>query len=130
MIAFDRELGQFYARALVAIARADGVIDAGQGARLERCLTARLNEPVALAELLFEPPLRVSELPAIFESGQLAQGPFRSTQIDRREIAEMFLADALVVVGDALEAKVEVVLVRIAKALGLSPADIAKALGR
>ena len=131
MVGFDPELSQFYARALLAVARADGEIDAGQGARLERVLSARLNSPVSFADLLLDKPLRTAEVDAIIDGAEYSMGPFRGTQIvDREELGAMFIQDALVVVGESLDVKSEAMLVRIARAFGLKPPTIAKALGR
>lgn len=129
MIAFDDEVRRFYARALVAVARADGEINASEGQRLEHTLTARFGEPVSLTDLLLERPLLSREAVGLRTTGELAMGPFRSMQLDRNELAEMFVVDAVAVAGDCLETSVEVVIVRIARALGMTSEEARASIG-
>src|SRR3954471_3287612 len=90
MMPFDDDLAQVYGRALIAIARADGEIDAEEGERLERVLQTRTRQPVSLEDLLFEPSLRAEELVAMLEGN-----PFRGNGFHPRDIGRLLIADAV-----------------------------------
>ena len=91
---FDSDLGTTYARALLAIARADSEISPEEGEQLAACIAARCEEPPSLADLLFEPTLTVDELAQTFRNAT-AGGPFRSTPIDPVDVAEALVTDAV-----------------------------------
>ena len=58
----DSALGHLFARALVAIARADDEIGAEEGLRLQQRLAHRVAAPIALDDLLLADPLEPHRL--------------------------------------------------------------------
>jgi hypothetical protein len=114
----DRELGVLYARALVAIARADHAIESEEGERLAERISMRCGMPFRIEDLLLEPPLSPEQL-----ADQLAarDGPFRSTVTSPRQLAEALVTDGMAIIlakGHATEAEADR-LWRFADALGL-----------
>jgi hypothetical protein len=115
----DRELGLQYARALVAIARADHAIELEEGRRLVERLRVRCSVPVHLEDLLLEPPLSPEQLAQQVSD---RDGPFRSAQIHPRELGAALIEDGVAIMlskGHATEAEADR-LWRFAEALGVS----------
>jgi len=91
-----RDIGQasLYARALVAIARADDHIGRDEGLRLTTCIAERTQAPVRIDDLLLTEPL---------EPGQVARDlwatstPFRSSGVDSNDLARAIVVDAIAV---------------------------------
>lgn len=115
----DRELALLYARALVAIARADHAIELEEGERLVQRLAARCTVPLRLEDLLLEPPLSPEQL-----GEQIAHrdGPFRSAQAHPREVGAALVEDGVKIMlakGHATETEADR-LWRFAEALGVS----------
>jgi hypothetical protein len=115
----DFALGHLFARALVAIARADDEIGAEEGERLAQRIALRVAGPISLDELLLAEPLDPHRLA---ESLRGAAGPFRNAWLHPGELAALIVTDGLAVVaakgyvseGEARE------IVRFASALGCS----------
>lgn len=116
----DRELGLLYARALVAIARADHSIEFEEGLRLAERIAARCSVPLRLEDLLLEPPLSPEQL--VQQLGS-TDGPFRSAStVHPRELAAVLVRDGVAIMlakGHATEVEADR-LWRFAEALGLS----------
>ncbi|MBA3394541.1 MAG: hypothetical protein H0T89_17985 [Deltaproteobacteria bacterium] len=120
---FDIGLAQIYARAVLAIARADHELGLEEGLRIERLLEARSGRPVALDDLLLDEPLEPAELVALMRAHA---GPFRGNSVHPGELAAMIVMDAIAVVlakgyvseGEARE------LLRFAVALGCSVDEV------
>jgi len=115
---FDNALGQLFARALVAIARADDQIGLEVGLRLHERIERRIG-PVALDDLLLAEPLEPHRLA---ESLRVSSAPFRNASIHPGELAVMIITDGIAVVrakGYVSEAEAHVI-VRFAAALGCS----------
>jgi hypothetical protein len=114
----DRELALLYARALVAIARADHAIQFEEGLRLEERIAQRCAAPLRLEDVLLDPPLSPDQLADQCES---THGPFRGTPVDRTELATALVQDGIAIMlakGHATEAEAAR-LWRFAEALGL-----------
>jgi uncharacterized tellurite resistance protein B-like protein len=125
----DIALGHLFARALVAIARADDEIGLEEGARLEQRIADRVAGPISLDELLLAEPLEPHRLA---EAMRGSAGPFRTAWLHPGEFAEMIVADGITVVlakGYVSEAEARV-LVRFASALGCSRDQIRALCGR
>jgi hypothetical protein len=115
----DAGLGHLYARALVAIARADDQIGLEAGLRLQQRIALRVRGPISLDELLLAEPLEPHRLA---ESLRASTGPFRNAGLHPGELAVMIVTDAIAVVlakGYVSEAEAGVI-VRFASALGCS----------
>jgi hypothetical protein len=115
----DRGLGLAYARALVAIARADDRIDREEGSRLQDRIALRLGGAIALDDLLLAEPLEPHRLA---EALRGAPGPFRGAGLHPGELAALIITDGLAVVlakGYVSEAEAREIL-RFAAALGCS----------
>lgn len=115
----DSALGHLFARALVAIARADDEIGAEEGVRLEQRIALRVAGRISLDELLLAEPLEPHRLA---ESLRGVPGPFRNGWLDPRELAALIVTDGIAVVaakGYVSEAEARVI-VRFASALGCS----------
>jgi hypothetical protein len=115
----DPELAQLYARALVAVARADTEIGFEEGMRLQQRITDRCETPLRIEDLLFEPTLRPEQL-TDYTSG----GPFRGAA-QPAQLAEWLVADGLAVVlakGHVTHSEAKT-LWRFAEALGVSHDD-------
>jgi hypothetical protein len=125
----DISLGHLFARALVAIARADDEIGLEEGARLEQRIAHRVAGLIALDELLLAEPLEPHRLAEAMRGGA---GPFRTAWLHPGELAEMIVTDGIIVVlakGYVSEAEARV-LVRFASALGCSRDQIRALCGR
>lgn len=115
----DRELGLLYARALVAIARADHAIELEEGLILAERVRSRCSIPVDLEDLLLDAPLGPEQF-AQRAAGH--DGPFRGAQIHPRELGAALVADGISIMlakGHVTEAEADR-LWRFAEALGLS----------
>jgi tellurite resistance protein len=122
-VLLERELSIVYARALVAIARADHEIDFEEGLRLKQIIDARCQEPLDLEDLLLQPVLVPEQLAAMVDGG-----PFRGASVHPTELAHALVADGIAIVlakGHASETEARSVW-RFAAALGLSVADFRK----
>jgi tellurite resistance protein len=119
----DRELSMLYARALVAIARADHEIGFEEGLRLKQLIDARCQDPLELEDLLLAPPLTADDLAAL-----VIGGPFRGFAVHPGELAHALVSDGVAVVlakGHVTEREARSVW-RFAAALGLSADDFRK----
>jgi hypothetical protein len=115
----DSALGHLFARALVAIARADDQIGLEEGLRLQQRIELRTGGPVSLDDLLLAEPLEPHRLA---ESLRGSAGPFRNAGIHPGELALMIITDGIAVVlakGYVSEAEAREI-VRFASALGCS----------
>ena len=115
----DAGLGHLYARALVAIARADDLIGLEAGLRLQDHIALRVHGPISLDELLLAEPLEPHRLA---EALRASAGPFRHAGVHPGELAVMIVTDAIAVVlakGYVSEAEAGMI-VRFASALGCS----------
>jgi hypothetical protein len=113
----DTAQGQLFARALVAIARADDQIGLEEGLRLAQRIELRTGGPVRLDDLLLAEPLEPHRLA---EALRQAAGPFRGAGVHPGELAVMIVTDGIAVVlakGYVSEAEAGVI-VRLAAALG------------
>ncbi len=119
----DSALGHLFARALVAIARADDQIGLEEGLRLQQRIELRTGGPMSLADLLLAEPLEPHRLA---ESLRGSAGPFRNAGIHPGELALMIITDGIAVVlakGYVSEAEAREI-VRFASALGCSLDEI------
>jgi hypothetical protein len=115
----DRELGLLYARALVAIARADQEIELEEGMRLVDRIEARCTIPLRLEDLLLEPPLSPEQF---FQQIGTEHGPFRGASVHPRELADALVQDGVAIMlakGHATEAEADR-LWRFVEVLGLT----------
>jgi hypothetical protein len=115
----DSALGHLFARALVAIARADDEIGAEEGLRLQQRLAHRVAGTIALDDLLLADPLEPHRLA---ESMRGSAGPFRNAWLLPVELAALIVRDGIAVVlakGYVSEAEAHEI-VRFASALGCS----------
>lgn len=122
----DSALGHLFARALVAIARADDQIGLEEGLRLQQRIELRTGGPIVLADLLLAEPLEPHRLAEALRQGA---GPFRGAGVHPGELAAMIVTDGIAVVlakGYVSEAEAGVI-VRFASALGC-PLDEIRAM--
>jgi hypothetical protein len=115
----DSALGHLFARALVAIARADDQIGLEEGRRLQQRIELRTGGPISLVDLLLAEPLEPHRLA---ESMRGSAGPFRNAGVHPGELALMIITDGIAVVlakGYVSEAEAREI-VRFASALGCS----------
>jgi tellurite resistance protein len=84
------DLKLLYARALVSIARADGLIDADEGDRLRQRILERSQ--LDLEDILLEHSLLPAEL-----AEALQGGPFRGVAVRGDELARLLVEDGLYV---------------------------------
>jgi hypothetical protein len=126
---FDVAIGQLFARALIAIARADDQIGFEEGVRLQQRIEARTGAPVSLDDLLLADALHPN---ALARSLQSAADPFRETGMHPRELAAMIVADGIaVVLAKGYVAETEAgEIVRFASALGCTGDEIRTMLAR
>jgi hypothetical protein len=120
---FDVGLAHLYARAVLAIARADDEIELEEGLRLVARLEARSGRPVSLDDLLLAEPLDPAELAAQLRA---PASPFRGAGLHPSELAAMIVADSIAVVlakGHVSEEEARELL-RFAVALGCSVDDV------
>lgn len=119
----DEGLAHLYARALLAIARAEDELALEVGLRLVARVEARSGRPVSLDDLLLAEPLDPAELAAQVRA---QAGPFRGAGLHPGELAAMIATDAIAVVlakGHVSEAEARELL-RVAAALGCSADDV------
>jgi hypothetical protein len=119
----DIGLAHLYARAVLAIARADDEIEPEEGLRLVARVEARSGHPVSLDDLLLAEPLDPAELAAQLRS---STSPFRGAGIHASELASMIVTDSIAVVlakGHVSEEEARELL-RFAMALGCSVDDV------
>ncbi len=115
-----RDLGQaqLYARALVAIARADEHIGSEEGLRLESYITARTpDQPFRIDDLLLTEPLEPAQ---VARDLWTTPSPFRTVGLHSSELAKLIVLDSIAVVlakGYVSEAEGKEVI-RFAIALG------------
>jgi tellurite resistance protein len=125
-IQFTPELAHFYLRALLAVARADKQIDASEGTKIDAVIQKRFPG-TSLADAMFEPPMREAEL---MKGVDAEGGPFRTAKIDPREIARMFVEDALdvCIAQDGLSQAEERILTRYAEVFGMPAHEVRAAM--
>jgi hypothetical protein len=119
----DIGLAHIYARAVLAIARADHELGLEEGLRIVRLLEDRSGHPVVLDDLLLDEPLDPAELVAMIRT---TSGPFRGNCVHPGELAAMIVMDSIVVVlakGYVSEAEARELL-RFAVALGCSVEEV------
>jgi hypothetical protein len=119
----DIGLAHIYARAVLAIARADHELGLEEGLRIVRLLEDRSGRPVSLDDLLLEDSLDPGELVAMI---RLSGGPFRGNCVHPGELASMIVIDSIAVVlakGYVSEAEARELL-RFAVALGCSVEEV------
>jgi hypothetical protein len=119
----DIGLAYIYARAVLAIARADHELGLEEGLRIVRLLEDRSGRPVSLDDLLLEVPLDPAELVAMMRQ---TGGPFRGNCVHPGELAAMIVMDSIAVVlakGYVSEAEARELL-RFAVALGCSVEEV------
>lgn len=119
----DIGLANLYARAVLAVARANDEIVLEQGQRLVAQLEARSGQPISLADLLLAEPLEPGELAAQLRA---PTSPFRATEVHPSELAAMIVTDGIGVVlakGYVSEEEARE-LVKFALALGCSVDDV------
>jgi hypothetical protein len=114
----DRELAALYARALVALARADGDITFEEGLRLQQCIADRCEVPLRIDDVLFEPTLSPRQLADYLSA---SAGPFRGSAHPDR-LAEWIVSDGLSVIlaKGHMSAQEATLLSRFAEELGVS----------
>jgi hypothetical protein len=116
-------LAQLYARALVAIARADDQIELEEGLRLQERIDARTGRPMPLEDLLLAEPLEPMHLAELLRQ---SADPFRGGSIHPGELARMIVVDAVAVVlakGCVSEQEAQQII-RFATALGCSIEEV------
>lgn len=121
----DIGLAHLYARAVLAIARANESLGLEEGLRLQEKIEARSGFPISLDDLLLYEPLSPSELAAQLRAGT---APFRGASIHPGELAVLIVTDAISVVlakGYVAEAEARE-LVRFATALGCTVDEVRK----
>jgi hypothetical protein len=119
----DLGLVQLYARAVLAIARADHELGLEEGLRIERLFEDRSGGPISLDDLLLAEPLDPAELVAMMRAHA---GPFRGSVVHPGELAAMIVTDGIAVVlakGYVSEAEARELL-RFAVALGCSVDEV------
>jgi hypothetical protein len=119
----DVGLAYLYARAVLAIARADDEISLEEGLRLVARLEARSGRPVSLDDLLLAEPLDPAELAAQLRA---QASPFRGAGLHPSELAAMIVSDSIAVVlakGHVSEEEARELL-KFAVALGCSVDDV------
>ena len=115
----DHELGLLYARALVAIVRADHEIEVEEGEVLAQRIAERCPSPLRIEDLLLELALSPEQLVQMLAD---RDGPFRSTQVSPRELGAWLVDDGVAIMlakGHATETEADR-LWRFAEALGLT----------
>lgn len=125
---FDHGIGQLYARALVAIARADDQISPDEGARLQARIEARTDAPVSLDDLLLADALH----PRALAQQLVSHDPFRNAGVHPRDLAAMLVADGITVAlakGYVAETEAREIA-RFARALGCADDEIAAMMAR
>lgn len=124
----DPDLGHLYARALVAIARADDQIGVEEGLRLQQVVEQRIGGPIALDDLLLADSLEPHRLAETVRGTQ----PFRNSGVHPGELAMMIIHDGIAVAlakGYVAEAEAEAIM-RFARALGCSREQVNQLFSR
>lgn len=119
----DVGLAHLYARAVLAIARADDEIELEEGLRLVARVEARSGSPVSLDDLLLAEPLDPAEFAAQLRT---STSPFRGAGLHPSELAAMIVTDSIAVVlakGHVSEEEARELL-KFAAALGCSVDDV------
>ena len=119
----DIGLAHIYARAVLAIARADHELGLEEGLRIVRLLEDRSGRPVSLDDLLLDEPLDPGDLVAMM---RVSSGPFRGNCVHPGELAQMIVKDSIAVVlakGYVSEAEARELL-RFAVALGCNVEEV------
>ena len=125
----DVTLGLLFARALVAIARADEQIGLEEGLRLQQRIEARTGHAMPLDDLLLADPLEPRALARLIHN---TSEPFRTAGLHPRDLASMLVADGITVAlakGYIADAEVAEIT-RFASALGCLDDDIRAMLAR
>jgi len=121
----DVGLAHLYARAMLAIARADGELGLEEGLRLQERIEARTGNQMSLDDLLQFEPLAPSELATQLRA---SSSPFRGNSVHPGELASLLVADSIAVVlakGYVSEAEARE-LARFATTLGCSIEEVRK----
>lgn len=116
-------LVQLYARALVAIARADEEIGRDEGLALQERIDARSGQAIPLDDLLLTEPLDPAQLA---DAVRGSAGPFREARTHPAELARMLVSDGVAVVmakGHVSEHEAQQII-RFATALGCTLAEV------
>src|SRR6266567_3150970 len=92
----DHGIAQLYARAVLAIARADDEIDLEEGLRLRERIESRTGREISLDALLLSDPIGPADLAEQLRT--MAGGPFRGAGIHPGELAQMIVMDGIAVV--------------------------------
>jgi hypothetical protein len=92
----DVEMASLYARAVLAVARANDTLSREEGQRLQELVSTRTGIELSLDELLLHEPLLPSELAA--QAARQLASPFRGAAITRAELARLIIVDSLAVV--------------------------------
>jgi len=118
----DVGVAQLYARALLAIARADDTIDDEEGVRLEECIAARTEHVMAIDDLMLSDPLEPVQLADAMRGAM----PFRSNAPHAGVFVKMLVRDGLdVVLGKGYVSEAEGhKIIRFATALGCTEAEL------
>jgi tellurite resistance protein len=111
----SEDLKLLYARALVAIARAEGTIDSEEGERLSERIALRSD--LGVEDLLIDRSLQPEEL-----ADAIRGAPFRGESVRADEVARLLIEDALYVVlaKGHVTAEEGARMLRYATALGMS----------
>jgi len=120
-LSFDDELGTLYARALVAIARADGEIGPEEGLRLHELIEARSIPAVDPELVLFDPAT-----PEALRYAALQRDPYRSESVAPRALGQALLVDGLelAAVDGEVNSREALLILRFARALSCTAEDI------
>jgi hypothetical protein len=121
----DASVAHLYARAMLAIARANEELGLEEGLRLQERVETRAGFSISLDDLLLHEPLLPSELAAQLRT---SASPFRGIAIHPGELAALIVVDAIRVVlakGYVAEAEARE-LVRFATALGCTVDEVRK----
>jgi hypothetical protein len=127
-IQFEPDLTRFYLRALLAVARADREIDAAEGARLGEIIDRRFPG-TDLGDVMFDGAIHTNEL-ALGLGAEVDGGPYRNFKVDPKELARMFIDDALAICNakDGLSSVEEGTLTRYAQVFGMSAHEVRSAI--
>lgn len=119
----DLGTAHLYARAVLAVARADDLLGLEEGQRLQELVSARAGIDLVLADLLLDEPVHPSELA---HHVRYAPPPFRGETLSPGDFARLIVVDSLAVVlakGYIAEAEARE-LMRFATALGCSRSEV------
>jgi len=119
----DIGLAHIYARAVLAIARADHDLGLEEGLRIARLMEDRSGQPLSLDDFLLEEPIDPAEVAALLRA---SSGPFRGSGVHPGELAAMIVLDSIAVClakGYVSDAEAREVL-RFAVALGCTVEEV------